>query len=143
MESVKVFDIEVDLGGVSRLYDYLRAEYISRPLAGWDPAALTSVGQKDHHPNETSAHLMSRMYKAHLEKGFFEGDKTKDTSTGSEAAISSFLFSDISPASKVSLPPTVLPVCRPGDVVRGQVKVEVSEEMDAESIMIKFKVRGQ
>ena len=141
MDDVKLFKIEVDLDSISRLYDYQQGLFLNKPESGWNVQELADAYRKVGEPDETMAHLMSKMYKAHLFKGRFEGDKTKDSKDNDEDMELGSVFDSIRgpEGSDMSLPPFVLPVLRPGDSVRGQVKLEVVKEIEAENVIIKFK----
>ena len=148
MDVIKNFNTEVDVGHCEKLYDYGYSTYHFRPADGqWDLSVFSDRGQHTNvsKEDENTMVRVDKMDKIINRSSFMEkGEKGKEEkgkeekSAGAEMEILSKWndFDYMHPNQK--LPNRVLPVFKPGDIVKGSVILELSQPLDAKGLEIVF-----
>ncbi len=149
MDSIEQFDVEVDISDRKRLYDYASCTLLKRPVSGiWDTANFARLGKKDNFPDEdkNGAQRIYLMDKSFHDKGARERrvkDKKKGEDGHQEEKKKEKEDKDdegmIDEREDGALPRRVLPVYKPGDIVRGQVVLNLKEPLKAKSLKLNFK----
>ncbi len=147
MESIEQFDVEVDVSDRERLYDYVSCTLLKRPESGkWDTSDFVGLGDRDKIPDEDEnaaqrVHLMDRSFhdKGCLEKKMKDKKKGEDEheeKKKKQEEEDEEGFTD--EREDKALPRRVLPVYKPGDIVRGQVVLNLKEPVKAEELTLNF-----
>ncbi len=145
MEKIKTFEIDIDLTDVDTLYDYARCEYIRRTAGTeWDYQVLKERAKDDFidEEDETSQARVTMMDNTLYTKLFLEKEVKQSEKKGSEENEDVYLgnFNEMQPSQKI--PKRLLPVYKPGDLVRGQLILELTDKIEAEKLRITFKGRA-
>lgn len=139
MEAITQFYIDLDLTNVKLMYDYEHSEFIYPTEDQWDVDGLRRLFtsqelETDDDSKQTRLRLMDPALTA---KGCLEKDRRSSVTAAKKPDESSFEIFD--KAQEDVLPYRLLPVLRPGDVVKGHVVLDLKENVDAEQLLVSFK----
>ena len=151
MEAINQFYIDLDLSGVTRIYDYGNNEHLTPGSDGqWDPSELRqrfpSQGPLESFEDDTKNRLMDLAFAA---KGCLKTDshyaKAKNKTSHnivdklceSESHKTSYNIFDRLCESE--LPYRLLPEVEPGGVVKGNVILDLKEDIEIEKFTVSLK----
>ena len=137
MEALTEFQIEVDITDCEKLYDFNKQELLTKPATGWDWSQLEAraAATNTEPADETAAFRINRLDKALSDKGFFE---KKGEKTGKDNVPDHFDEVFSSSPGRRRLAVQTLPLYELGDVVKGHLNLDISEDIKTESVDIQL-----
>ena len=134
MEAINEFYIDLDLSGVTRIYDYEHGKHLMPgPDGQWDQAGLRQRLPVESVEDCTKYWLMDRAFTA---KGCLETDSRDTKSKCKTRDADDNIFNR---TCESELPYRLLPEIKPGGVVKGNVILVLNEEVETEKLTISFK----
>ncbi len=143
MDSIDYFNIEVDIDDRRHLYDYASCRLLTREDGRrWDPCQFKGLGTKRSLP-EHDDNALQRMHL--MDAAIWETNRTeKLVRTGSvHKSKNDAEATSPEPEQPAScgqdLPLRVLPVYKPGELIRGKVELELKKRLKARYVKVKMK----
>ena len=145
MEAINEFYIDLDLSGVTRMYDYEHSEYLTVAADGrWDlPDLHRRFGSQElleTTEDDTKQCRLRLMDSAFTARGTLEKDRrasiAQTKGKGGDADVPSDVFDK---TSESELPYRLLPEIKPGGLVKGNLILDLKENIEAEKLTLSFK----